>query len=329
MRRAGTIRRLTASLCMIAMFASAVPAPAAAQAASFPSKPIRIVIPFAAGGFADITMRVLADKLGERLSQRVIIENRPGGGGVVAAQAVTSSPADGYTLFVLAVGTAISVALFKSLPFDALKDFAPISTVAHFDMLLLTKSSSPIRTLDDLLADARKRGEGMNLGTTLAGSSQFLAGALFRSVADIKATQVPFRTTPDVLLALLRGDIDVAVESYGALKSAIDDGQVRPIVSSGTARSLPDVPTAAESGLPRFEVVGWNALFAPAGTPPEVIARLNQAVVEVVAMPQVRERMNELGGQARGSTPEALAKHLKDDINKWKMVVEQAGIERQ
>jgi tripartite-type tricarboxylate transporter receptor subunit TctC len=132
-----------------------------------------------------------------------------------------------------------------------------------------------------------------------------------------------------VLLALLRGDIDVAVESYGALKSAIDDGQVRPIVSSGTARSLPDVPTAAESGLPRFEVVGWNALFAPAGTPPEVIARLNQAVVEVVAMPEVRERMKELGGQARGSTPEALAKHLKDDINKWKMVVEQAGIERQ
>jgi tripartite-type tricarboxylate transporter receptor subunit TctC len=158
---------------MIAMFASAVPAPAAAQAASFPSKPIRIVIPFAAGGFADITMRVLADKLGERLSQRVIIENRPGGGGVVAAQAVTSSPADGYTLFVLAVGTAISVALFKSLPFDALKDFAPISTVAHFDMLLLTKSSSPIRTLDDLLADARKRGEGMNLGTTLAGARSF------------------------------------------------------------------------------------------------------------------------------------------------------------
>ena len=180
-------------------------------------------------------------------------------------QAVTSSPADGSTLFVLAVGTAISVALFKSLPFDALKDFAPISTVAHFDMLLLTKSSSPIRTLDDLLADARKRGEGMNLGTTLAGSSQFLAGALFRSVADIKATQVPFRTTPDVLLALLRGDIDVAVESDGALKSAIDDGQVRPIVSSGTARSLPEVPTAAERGLPRFEVVGWNALFAPAG----------------------------------------------------------------
>jgi tripartite-type tricarboxylate transporter receptor subunit TctC len=329
MRCAAKIRASIACICMSAMLATAAPHPATAQTAPFPTKPIRIVIPFAAGGFADITMRVLADKLGERLNQRVIIENRPGGGGVVAAQAVTSSPADGYTLFVLAVGTAISVALFKSLPFDAQKDFAPISTVAHFDMLLLTKASSPIRTLDELLADARKRGEAMNIGTTLAGSSQFLAGALFRSVADIKITQVPFRTTPDVLLALLRGDIDVAVESYGALKSAIDDGQVRPIVSSGTARSLPNVPTAAEAGLPRFEVVGWNALFAPAGTPPEIILRLNKAVAEVVAMPEVRERMKELGGQARSSTPEALARHLKDDIEKWKMVVETAGIERQ
>ena len=329
MRLVTKMQRLVACAFMTAMISGVLPHPAAAQAANFPSRPVRIVIPFAAGGFADITMRVLADKLGERLNQRVIIENRPGGGGVVAAQAVTSSPADGYTLFVLAVGTAISVALFKSLPFDAEKDFAPISTVAHFDMLLLTKSSSPIRTLDDLLGATRKRGERMNLGTTLAGSSQFLAGALFRSVAGIKATQVPFRTTPDVLLALLRDDVDVAIESYGALKSSIDDGQVRPIVSSGTMRSLPNVPTAAESGLPKFEVIGWNALFAPAGTPPEAIARLNKEIVEIVAMPEVRKRMAELGGEARGSTPEALAQHLKNDIAKWRMVVEQAGIERQ
>lgn len=329
MPRVKRMQNLVAAICMTAMIASALPRPAAAEATNFPSRPIRIVIPFAAGGFADITMRVLADKLGERLNQRVIIENRPGGGGVVAAQAVTSSPADGTTLFVLAVGTAISVALFKSLPFDAEKDCSPISTFAQFDMLLLAKSTSPIRTLDDLLAEARKRGERMNLGTTLAGSSQFLAGALFRSVAGIKATQVPFRTTPDVLLALLRNDIDVAIESYGALKSAIDDGQLRPIISSGTTRSLPNVPTAAESGMPKFEVVGWNALFAPAGTPPEVISRLNKEIVEIVAMPDMRKRVAELGGQARSSTPEALAEHLKNDIAKWRMVVQQAGLERQ
>ena len=329
MRGVTKIRNLIACVCITALIAGAVPRQAAAQAAPFPNKPIRIVIPFAAGGFADITMRVLAEKLGARLNQRVIIENRPGGGGVVAAQAVTSSPADGYTLFVLAVGTAMSVALFKSLPFDAIKDFAPISTVAQFDMLMLTKASSPIRTLGDLTAAARERGEKMNLATTLPGSSQFMAGALFRSVAKVKITQVPFRTTPDVLLAVMRGDVDVAIESYGALKSAIDGGQVRPIVSTGTHRSLPDVPTAAESGMPQFEMLGWNALFAPAGTPPEVIALLNKEIVEIVALPDMRKRMAELGGEAHGSTPEALAEHLKKDIAKWKMVVEQAGIERQ
>src|SRR5262245_46366816 len=178
MRHAGCIRRVIACACVFATVMSVTSHSATAQPSSFPNKPIRIVIPFAAGGFADITMRVLADKLGERLNQRVVIENRPGGGGVVAAQAVTSAPADGYTLFVLAVGTAMSVALFKSLPFDAVKDFAPISSVAQFDMLLLTKASSPIHSLDDLLVEARKRGEKMNLATTLPGSSQFMAGAL-------------------------------------------------------------------------------------------------------------------------------------------------------
>lgn len=328
MRGVTKIRSLIACVCVTTLVMSAMPRQAAAQAASFPTKPIRIVIPFAAGGFAD-TMRVLAEKLGDRLNQRVIIENRPGGGGVVAAQAVTSSPADGHTLFVLAVGTAMSVALFKSLPFDAIEDFAPISSVAQFDMLMLTKASSPIRTLGDLTAAARERGENMNLATTLPGSSQFMAGALFRSVAKVKITQVPFRTTPDVLLAVMRGDVDVAIESYGALKSAIDGGQVRPIVSTGTHRSLPNVPTAAESGMPQFEMLGWNALFAPAGTPPEVIARLNKEIVEIVALPDMRKRMAELGGEAHGSTPQALAEHLKKDVAKWKMVVEQAGIERQ
>ena len=322
-------RRLVAGAAVVAMVASVAPRTASAQPADFPSRPVRIVIPFAAGGFADITMRVLADRLGERLSQRVVIENRPGGGGVVAAQAVTSSPADGYTLFVLAVGTAISVALFKSLPFDAERDFAPISMFAQFDMLLLVKGSSPIRNLDDLLAQARRRGAGMSIATTLPGSSQFLCGALLRSVAGVAATQVPFRTSPDVLLALLRDDVDVAIESYAALRSAIDDGQVRPIVSTGTSRSLPNVPTAAEAGMPRFEMLGWNALFAPAGTPPEVIARLNSEINAIAAMPEVQRRIVELGGQARGSTPGELGRHLTGDIAKWRMVIEQAGIERQ
>jgi tripartite-type tricarboxylate transporter receptor subunit TctC len=156
-----------------------------------------------------------------------------------------------------------------------------------------------------------------------------MAGALFRSVTNPKITRVPFRTTPDVLIAVMRGDVGVAIESYGALRSAIDSGAVRPFVSTGKARSLPNVPTGAESGLPQFEMLGWNALFAPAGTPPEVIARLNKEIVEITAMPEMQKQMAELGGQARGSTPEELAELLKNDIAKWKMVVERAGIERQ
>ena len=297
-------------------------------APEFPTRPIRIIIPFAAGGNADIIMRIVADKLSGRLPQRVIVENRVGGGGIVAAEAVRSSPADGHTLFVLAVGTAISVALFKSLPFDPIKDFSPISSVSKFDMLLLVKADSPIRTVADFLAEARRRGEAMNIGTTLPGSSQYLAGALLKSTADITATVIPFRTSPDVLTALLRGDIAMGIESYSALGAAIDAGQIRPIASSGTARTLANVPTARESGLPKFEVVGWNALFAPAGTPDDVIAFLNQEIRDVVALPDFRKRVTELGGIPDSSTPAELADLLAKDIAKWRAVVDEAGIER-
>jgi tripartite-type tricarboxylate transporter receptor subunit TctC len=319
-------RRLISILCVAALLMLYTPRHAAAD--TFPNKPIRIVIPFAAGGFADIIMRLLAERLGDRLGQRVFIDNRIGGGGIVAAQAVTSSPPDGYTLFVLATGTAISVALFKSLPFDAVKDFAPISTISEFDLLLLVNGKSAIRTLDDLMAEARRRGDGMNLGTTLPGSAQNLAGALFKAAAGVNATLMPYRSTPDVLVALLRDDITAAIESYAALRAAIDEGQVRPIVSSGAVRTLPSVPTSREAGLPGFEVTGWNALFAPARTPPDVIARLNIAIGEVVASPEFRARVVELGGIPRSSTPSGLAEQLNRDIRKWNEIIDQAGIER-
>ncbi len=304
-------------------------APRTLLAAEFPTRPIRIIVPFAAGGNADIIMRILADKLSARLPQRVIVENRVGGGGIVAAEAVKSSPADGHTLFVLAVGTAISVALFKSLPFDAIKDFSPISSVSKFDMLLLVEASSPIRTLDDFVAEGRRRGEAMTIGTTLPGSSQYLSGVLLKATADIKATVVPHRTSPEVLAALLRGDITAGIESYSALRSAIDSGQVRAIVSSGTERTLANVPTARESGMPKFEVLGWNALFAPARTPPAVIEFLNKQIVDVVALPDFRKRVTELGGIPASSTPAELAELLAKDIAKWRAVVDEAGIERQ
>ena len=309
-----------ASLVLPTMAPSAV-------AQTWPNRPIRLIVGFGAGGLADITMRIVAEKLGERLGQRVIVDNRPGAGGAVAAQAAASAAPDGYTLIVLSIGTAISVSLIKSLPFDPVKDFTPVSSVAYFDLLLLTNASSPIRTLPDLLKEARARGDAMNFGTINPGSSQNLSAELFKSIAGLSATIVPYRTTPETLVALTRGDVSVVFESYAALKGAIDGGQARPIASTGKKRSLPDVPTVAESGLPDYDVVGWNAIFAPAGTPADVVTLLNRHIVEVMALPEVRKRILDLGTEPRGSTPEELAMLLRDDIRKWAAVLKQAKIE--
>src|SRR5262245_39526007 len=220
----------------------------AASAQTYPDKPIRLSVPFAAGGLADITMRIVGDKLSERLGQRVIIDNRPSGGGIAAAQAAAQSPADGYTLMVLTNGTAISVNLYKSLPFDPVKDFVPISSVAYFDLVLLVEGkSSPIKNVADMLATARSMGNKMNIGTINPGSTQNLSAELFKSVTGIQATIVPFRATPEVQTAIMRGDVTVGFESYAALKGPIEGGDLRAIATSGTSRSLPQIPTVRES----------------------------------------------------------------------------------
>ena len=321
------MKRLSAVLGA-GLFALSLAANPSAAQPNYPDKPIRFVVPFAPGGLADITMRIVGEKLGDRLGQRVIIDNRPSGGGVAAAQAVATSPADGYTLITLTNGTAISVSLFKSLPFDPVKDFVPISSVAYFDILLLVNNASPIKTIGDLLAAAKNANGTMNIGTINPGSTQNLSAELFKSVAGFNAQIVPFKGSPDVQVALMRNDITVGFESYAALKGGIDDRQIRAIASSGTDRSLPDVPTVKESGVPAYSVVGWNALFAPAGTPPDIVAKLNKEIREIVAMPDVRKRILELGTEPKASTPEEIAARMKEDIVKWRAVIEQAHIEK-
>jgi putative tricarboxylic transport membrane protein len=300
----------------------------AAPAQTYPDRPIRLVIGLAAGGIGDITMRIVADKLGERLGQRIVIDNRPGAGGIPAAQAVINAAPDGYTLATLFNGTAISVSLFNAMPFDVVKDFSPISSVALFDLLLLTKASSPIRSVADLVAEAKARGGGLNIGTVNPGTTQHLSAELFKATTGIEATIVPFRSSSEVLTALLRDDVTIAFETYAALKGAIDIGQIRPIASSGPTRSLPDVPTVRESGVPTFEVTAWNGIFAPAKTPQAIIDLLNRHIVEVVAMPDVRKRILELGTEPRSSTPAELGARLHGDIAKWAAVIEQAHIEK-
>jgi tripartite-type tricarboxylate transporter receptor subunit TctC len=305
--------------------ASVVPANAQAP---YPNRPIRIVVPFGAGGFADITVRLLGQKLTERTGAQIVIENRPGAGGIIAGNSVTSSEPDGYTLFVFSSGIALSKSLLKSMPFDPVTAFAPISTMALFDLLLLVKADSPMHTLKDALDAARADPQKFNVGTINPGSTQNVTGELLRATTGIPMTIVPHRTSAEVLTSLLRGDTQIGIESYAALKSAIDANQIRAVASSGNKRSpqQPEVPTLRESGIDAA-VDGWNSLVAPAGTPREVVAFLNGQVRAIVGDPEFRKRMIELGGEPAASSPEQLDARLKSDIDMWAAVVKKAGLE--
>jgi putative tricarboxylic transport membrane protein len=302
-------------------------APAGAEA-PYPNRPIRIVVPFGPGGFADITVRLLAQKLTERTNAQVVIENRPGAGGITAASTVISAAPDGYTLFVFSSGIALSKSLLKSMPFDPLTAFAPVSTMAQFDLLLLVRADSPMHTLKDALDAARADPQKFNVGTISPGSTQNVVSELLRSATGIPVAVVPHRTTAEVLTALLRGDIQVGIESYAAFKSAIDAKQIRAIASSGIKRSpqQPDVPTLRESGIDAA-VDGWNSLMAPAGTPREVVGFLNGHLRAIIGDPDFQKRMIDLGGEPVASSPEELEARLKSDIDMWAAVVKKAGLE--
>jgi len=312
-----------------AVLAAAVPS-AHAQG-TYPDHPVRIVLPFGAGGVADITTRIVADALGKELNQRFIVENTPGAGGIAAARAVTSSSPDGYTLALFSNGTAISVPLFKSLPFDPVKDFTPVSSMGYFDFVVGTNASSPYKTMGDVLKAARDNPGKLNIGTINVGSSQNLSAELLKSAANINFTIVPYRNSPEVIVGLLRDDIQVMIDNYSAMKAALSDNKITAVASTGAKRSavLPDVPTVEESGVKDYDVVSWNALFAPAGTPPAVVNRLNAALRKVLADPDVKKRALDLGIEARASSPEEIGQRLKDDIAKWSAVIERANIPKQ
>jgi tripartite-type tricarboxylate transporter receptor subunit TctC len=323
-------RRAVSARALAVIFAVLAPATASAQA-PYPTRPVKIVVPFAAGGVADITVRIVAEKLGDRLGQRFVIENMAGAGGVTAARAALWAPPDGYTLAMLTNGTAVSVGLFKSLPFNPVADFAPISLLGQFDFIFAANAGSEFKTIDDVLKRARAKPGDLNVATIAVGSTQHLTAVLLKSEAKIDFTMVPFRGTPDALVALLRNDVQVLVDTYAALRSALDDKSIRALATSGDTRSkiLPEVPTIQEAGIGKFDVRSWNALFAPKGTPPDVIERLNGALREVLARPDVVERLLEMGIEAQASTPQELANRLQADIRKWTDVIEKAGIQKQ
>ena len=305
-------------------------APLSQTQAAWPDKPVKIVLPFGAGGVADVTSRILADRLEKKLGQRFIIENMPGPGGINAAHAVTTATPDGYTLGLVTNATAISVAAFNKLPFDPVKDFDMISGLGQFNLLFAVDANSKYKTFGDFLADAKANPGKLNLGSIVVGSTQDLGAELLKSSSGLNFVIVPFKNSPDVVVALLRNDVQMMVEFPPAIKGQVNAGKLRVLASTGAKRELdmPNVPTVEESGIKGYEVSSWNGVFAPKGTPKEVIDTMGKAMHEILATPEMKEQFAKVGVEAHASSPDELMARVKADITKWNAVIDKAGIPR-
>jgi tripartite-type tricarboxylate transporter receptor subunit TctC len=322
---------LRRSLLAAGLALSALGLSSLAQAQGFPSKPLRIVVPFAPGGAGDLTARAVAAELSQSLGQPVTIDNRPGAGGVVAAEAVARAAPDGHTLFLMSNGTAVTASLFKSLPYDTLGDLAPISTLGTFDLAVVVPAESPFKTFGELLAFARANPNSLNIGSINIGSTQNLAAELFNSTANLQAQVVPFNGTPALLAALRGRQVDVGVEIVGPALAQVRAGALRALAVTGQRRSsvLPEVPTAVEQGVPGFVATSWNALAATGKTPRPVIDRLHRDIQAALARPEVQKKLSDLSIEPVGSTPEQTTQLLASDIQRWGAVIEKAGIPKQ
>lgn len=304
-----------------------------AWAQAFPTKPIKIVVPNAAGGAADITARTVGQVVSQTIGQQVVIENKASAGGIVAGEQVARSEPDGHTVLLISSGTAVSASLFKTLPFDTLKDFTPVTLLATFDLAIVVNEVGRFKSFAELLAYGKANPGKLNIGTPQIGTTQNLAAELFKASSGIDAQVVPFNGTPAAITALRGGQLDAAVDILGPLMGQINSKAIRPVVVLGAKRAtaLPDVPTARESGgsLANFNVSSWNGLAVPAKTPKEAIARLNREVNAALGLPDVKKRMAELNLDAQGSTPEQAGEVLANDIKRWAEVIARAKIEKQ
>ena len=333
---AGSVSRRSALATAATLAASTLPA--GAQTPIFPHRPITLLVPFGPGGIADLTARTVALAMQATLGQAIVVDNRPSAGSIVASQAVAHATPDGHTLLLLSNGHAVAPSLFKKLPFDAQADFAPICLLARFDLALFVPTTSRFKTLADLIQHGRSQPGKLTLGSVAVGSTQHLAAMWFKQLAGIDALVVPYKATPAVLGALRGGEIDAAFEivgpwlpQLGTAGNPASPGLLRALAVGSSQRfaGLPDVPTVAEAGGPtlrRFDATSWNALAAPARTPPAVLAQLNQAANQALAQPALQRQLRALGVRAQGGTPDQLRQWLAHETRHWAAVVRAAGI---
>jgi tripartite-type tricarboxylate transporter receptor subunit TctC len=314
---------------VLATMLSLLAATRAGAQTTYPSKPITLIVPFAPGGIADLTARSVAEVMAKSLGQSIVVDNRPSAGSIVASSAVAKAAPDGYTLLLMSNGNAVSTGLFKKLPFDVVKDFTPISTLGFFDLGIFVAAGSRFATLADVLKFAKASPGKLTVGSIAAGSTQHLSAELFLTLAGIDALVVPYKGSPAVLTALRAGDIDVAFEILGPMLPQISGKAVRALAVTSDKRepTLPDVPTVQQAGVAGYNVASWNALAAPAGTPADIVDRLNRAAREAEANPAVQKRLQEMGVRAQVGTPEQLKTLLASEIKRWGDVIRAAKIE--
>jgi tripartite-type tricarboxylate transporter receptor subunit TctC len=322
-----TRRALVAALAVLIGVTTSVSA--LAQAANYPNRPIRIVVPFPVGGIADTFSRTIAIKLTEVWGQPVIVENKTGAGGNIGAELVAKSAPDGYTLVMGNIGShAVNVSLFKNMPFDPIKDFVPIAHVLDAEGLLVVNPSVNANSVREILEIARAQPGKLSYASGGLGTTSHLAGELFKSTAKVEIVHVPYKGNAPAITDLLGGQTQMSFATMPTVLPHVKAGKLRAIASIGLARTvaLPDVPTVAESGLPGFEVSNWIGLFAPAGTPPEIVAKLNAEVQKIMRSPDVQKRLEAEGARFIPTTPGQFAAFQKDELVKWAKIIKDANI---
>ncbi len=299
-----------------------------AGAQSYPAKPVRLIVPYAAGGNADIVARIIAQKMGEVLGQQVVIDNRAGANAIIGTEIAAKSSPDGYTLLFIASGHATNPALHAKLPFDPVRDFAPISLVGATPIILTVTAALPAKTVKAVVALAKARPGELSYASSGNGSPGHLAGALLNSLSGINIVHVPYKATAQAITDLTSGQVQVMYPSITAVLPHIKAGKLRGLAITTRKRSpvAPDLPTVAESGIPGYEASIWNGMLVPAGTPQAIISRLNALVVQIIRMPEVRERISGLGAEPATSTPEEFNAFIAAEIRKWGKIIKDSGV---
>ena len=316
--------------CFVAALAIAT-IPALVSAQQYPSKPIRIISPFAAGGGNDVISRTIAAKLGETVKQQIIVENRPGANGIVGTEVAARSPPDGYTIVLIPSGHAVNASLYRKLPYDSIRDFTPISLVGSSPLVLVVHPALPVKNVKELIWFAQARPGQLTYSSAGIGSSGHLAGALFDTLTGTKMVHVPYKGNALALTDLMGGQVVLTFATSASVMTHVRSGRLRALASTGATRSpaLADLPTVAEAGVRGYETGLWYAFVGPAGMTQEIVQRLNGLIVAALNAAEVRERLTNAGVDPRSSTPDELARLIVSDVKRWALVIERTGVQPQ